>query len=55
MRLESNISAKMFEKFMKYKDLEIEIAKMWTMKTKGRPVVVETLGMIKMGKKEHVN
>ena len=31
---DSNISAKEFEKFSKYKDLEIEIAKMWKMKTK---------------------
>ena len=31
---DSNISAKEFEKISKYKDLEIEIAKMWKMKTK---------------------
>ena len=29
----SNISAKEFEKLSKYKDLDIEIAKMWKMKT----------------------
>ena len=30
---DSNISAKEFEKLSKYKDLDIEIAKMWKMKT----------------------
>ena len=29
----SNISAKEFEKLSKYKDLDIEIAKMWKIKT----------------------
>ena len=31
---DSNISAKEFEKRSKYKDLEIEIAKMWKMENK---------------------
>ena len=31
----------------KYKDLEIEIAKMWKMKTKTKPAVVVALAMIK--------
>ena len=43
----SNISAKEFEKLSKYKDLEIEIAKIWKMKMKTIPVIVGTLGMIK--------
>ena len=34
---DSNISAKEFEKLSKYKDLEIEIAKTWKMKTKTIP------------------
>ena len=46
---DSNISAKEFEKRSKYKDLEIEIAKMWKMKTKTIPVIVGALGMIKKG------
>ena len=52
---DSNISAKEFEKLSKYKDLEIEIAKMWKMKTKTIPVIVGTLGMIKKGTQKYVN
>ena len=52
---DSSISAKEFEKFSKYKDLEIEIAKMWKMKTKTIPVIVGGLGMIKKGTQKHVN
>ena len=52
---DSNISAKEFEKLSKYKDLEIEIAKMWKMKTKTIPVVIGALGMIKKGTQKYVN
>ena len=52
---DSNISAKEFEKLSKYKDLKIEIAKMWKMKTKTIPVIVGTLRMIKKGTKKYVN
>ena len=45
----SNISAKVFEKLSKYKDLEIEIAKMWKIKTRTIPVTVGALNMIKKG------
>ena len=48
----SNISAKESEK---YEDLEIEIAKMWKMKTKTIPVIVGALGMIKKGTQKYVN
>ena len=52
---DSKISAKEFEKLSKYKDLEIEIAKTWKMKTKTIPVIVGTLGMIKKGTQKFVN
>ena len=52
---DSNISAKKFEKLSKCKDLDIEIAKMWKMKTKTIPVIVWTLGMIKKGTQKYVN
>ena len=44
-----NISAKVFEKLAKYKDLEIEVEKMWRLKTTTIPVVVGSLGLIKKG------
>ena len=52
---DSNISAKEVEKLNKYKDREIEIAKMWKMKTKTIPVIVGALGMIKKGTQKYVN
>ena len=47
VKSDSNISAKEFEKLRKYKDLKIEIAKMWKMKTKTILVIVGALGMVK--------
>ena len=52
---DSNISAKEFEKLSKYKDLEIEIAKTWKMKTKTIPVIVGAIGMIKRGTQKFFN
>ena len=51
----SNISAKESEKLSKYKDLEIDIAKMQKMKTKTIPVIVLVLGIIKKGTQKYVN
>ena len=51
----SSISAKEFEKLSKYKDLEIEVTKMWKMKTKIISVIVAALGMIKKGTQKYVN
>ena len=55
MSSDSNIYAKEFEKFSKYKDLEIEIAKMWKMKRKTISVIVVALGMIKKGTQKYAN
>ena len=46
---ERNTSAKFTEKLSKYKDLEIEINRMWDMKTKAMPGVVGALALIKKG------
>ena len=46
---ERNTSVKEAEKLSKYKDLEIEIARMWGMKTPIVPVVIGVLGVIKKG------
>lgn len=50
-----NVAAKTFEKLSKYKDLEIEVEKMWHLKTCTIPVVVGALGLIKKGAKEFVS
>ena len=50
---DSNISAKEFQKRRKYKDMEIEIAKMWKIKTKTIPVIAGALGMIKKGTQKY--
>ena len=42
-----DLSVKAGEKLFKYKDLEIEITKMWGLKTKTVPVVIGALGVIK--------
>ena len=52
---DGNISAKESERLSRHKDLEIEIAKMWKMKTKIIPVIVGTLGTIKKGTQKYVN
>ena len=42
------------EKFSKYKDLEIEVGKMWKMKATTIPVVIDALGVIKKGMKSNI-
>ena len=39
------VSLKIFEKLRKYKNLEMEVTKMWHLKTATLPVVINTLGM----------
>ena len=40
---------KVIEKLSKYKDLEIEIKRMWEMRTETVPVIVNALGLIRKG------
>ena len=41
-----NTSLKTFEKLSKYKDLDIELAKSWKVKTKTLPIIIGALGLI---------
>ena len=45
--LDTNTSVKTTEKLTKYKDLEIEVERMWGLKTTTVPVVMGALGTIK--------
>ena len=46
---EKNTSVKVTEKLPKYKDLDIEIERMWRMKASTMPVVIGAVGLIKKG------
>ncbi|XP_068737241.1 uncharacterized protein, partial [Montipora capricornis] len=46
---EKNTSVKVIEKLSKYKDLEIEIERMWGMRATTIPVVIGALGLMKKG------
>ena len=50
-----NTSVKVVEKHSKYKDLEIEIARMWKTGTETMPVVIGALGVIKKGLEKYVD
>ena len=52
---DKNISLKEFQELSKYKDLEIEVTKMWKLKTKTIPVVIRALGMIKKGTQNFID
>ena len=49
-----NLSLKEYEKVSKYKDLEIEIQKMWNLKVTIVPVVIGALGMIQKKTEGHI-
>ena len=51
---ERNTSVKVTEKLSKYKDLEIEIERMWGMKATAIPVVIGALGLIKKGLEKYI-
>ena len=51
---DKNIALKEIEKKSKYKDLELEIQRMWHMQTLVIPVVVGALGAVKKGVVENV-
>ena len=49
-----NIALKEIEKKIKYKELELEIQRIWHMKTIVIPVVVGALGTVKKGMVENI-
>ena len=53
--LNANTSVKTTEKLDKYKDLEIEVERMWEFKTTTVPVVMRTLGTIKKGLESNIH
>ena len=50
-----NTSVKVAEILSKYKDLEIEITKMWGLKTIALLVVIGALEVVKKGAKKHID
>ena len=53
--LNSNTSVKTMEKLTKYKDLEIEVERMWGLQTTTVPVVMGALGTIKKDMENYSN
>ena len=51
---DKNVSSKEIEKESKYKNLEIEIQRMWKMKTEVIPIVIGALGTIKKGMENNI-
>ena len=51
---DKNVSIKEMEKKSRYKDLEIEIKRMWNMKTEVVPIVIVALGTIRKGMEDNI-
>ena len=49
------ISVQKYNKISKYKELGVEVEKMWHLKSITVLIVVKTLGMIKKGTDKHIN
>ena len=49
-----NVSVAEFEKLFKHKDLEIEVGKVWHLKTVTIPFVLGALGIIKKGTEKYL-
>jgi len=52
---ERNVIKKETEKILKYKDLTIEIQRMWKVKTKVIPVIIEATGTISKSFRKYVS
>ena len=52
---DKNVTSKTFEKLSKYKDLEIEIGKMWHLRARSIPVVIGALGLVKRGTEDFLD
>jgi hypothetical protein len=50
---DSNVGLKELEKKSKYKDLEIEMSKMWNMKIVNIPIIIGSLGLIRKGMQQN--
>ena len=55
MPSERNVANKEAETLSKYKNLEIEVTKMWHMKTNIFPVIIGTLGFIKKRMNDNIS
>ena len=51
---DTNTSLKAFEKLAKYKDLEIELAKSWSVTVKTIPVIIGALGVVNKSTKKYL-
>ena len=51
---DDNVCLKEMEKLSKYKDLEIEITRMWNLKTETIPIIIGALGLIKKHTEKYI-